>query len=796
MRSVHRYISLCGLFGAWSTISLTVFTQTIFAQTVPSIVQEPNSSTVVQINGSQYNINGGSRAGGNVFHSFQKFGLMQGEAASFILPNDGQIQNVFARVMGGSPSFINGKMNLAGNASANVYFMNPAGIVFGANANINLPAAFTATTASGIEFQNGWFSAFGSNDYSRLLGEPLQLGFTMLQPGAIINAGELKASQAVRLTGGTVINLGNILTDKLLITSVPGFSTIKLQLPDSPLSFEFPVTFTDNGKILNSFGGEFASSSIADLIMGGKVDIATGIILDENGKVYLSSNNANIQNGDIVINQNFIPESQIQKSTSTLVSSVGNVQFSNYTGKLLRVKAGGSISGGNISINNNLTDDENDNPYYSSSKALTTPPENALTVFLQAGETVSPNTNINDYTYRSYPLTDTLPDTLRNTFTSTASRPASISVGDVSVGMGNSIVMLSKNSVKAGHIRTGGDIVDRSNYTTALPGSVHLYSHGKITVKTIDTSTVGNGSDYGGDVWIESGGAFQATDILFRGGSTRYTSSASEILGKNVTVSPMPSIRSSGTSGGSVYIKHGGNSFTVGPQYLTNEKGEVLYTGVITESNGQDKEVPVKLISSNGERIYSTEDGRQVDADKVKVSASLVSLNDPNASFTAGSIGFNVPNQNAVISIQDVQFIDDISTEASSSLQIKFFPPNRRSSLVPPENPINPSNTPNGSKSTARNDFTRQPIISNQNSTMVDDHEKNRCLQKSTTIASHLSVRGNRTNGLQDSCSLTDESSEILKILDIKSPAQLPSKTRPRSIDPPRPESFPVEAIR
>jgi large exoprotein involved in heme utilization and adhesion len=51
--------------------------------------------------------------------------------------------------------------------------MNPAGIIFGSSASLNVPAAFTATTATGIGFGgNHWFNAVGDNDYRNFIGNP------------------------------------------------------------------------------------------------------------------------------------------------------------------------------------------------------------------------------------------------------------------------------------------------------------------------------------------------------------------------------------------------------------------------------------------------------------------------------------------------------------------------------------------------------------------------------------------------------------------------------------------------
>jgi large exoprotein involved in heme utilization and adhesion len=67
-------------------------------------------------------------------------------------------------VVGGNPSLINGLIQVTGG-TPNLYLMNPAGIVFGENAQLNVPADFIATTATGIGFgDNLWFNAFGDNN--------------------------------------------------------------------------------------------------------------------------------------------------------------------------------------------------------------------------------------------------------------------------------------------------------------------------------------------------------------------------------------------------------------------------------------------------------------------------------------------------------------------------------------------------------------------------------------------------------------------------------------------------------
>jgi filamentous hemagglutinin family protein len=113
-----------------------------------SIVPEVNGTgTVVNAVGNQLNIGGGqvSGDGANLFHSFEWFGLGTGEAANFLVSP--QVQSIFGRVMGGQVSNIDGLLRVTGR-NANLFLMNPAGILFGANARLDLPGAFTATTAN------------------------------------------------------------------------------------------------------------------------------------------------------------------------------------------------------------------------------------------------------------------------------------------------------------------------------------------------------------------------------------------------------------------------------------------------------------------------------------------------------------------------------------------------------------------------------------------------------------------------------------------------------------------------
>lgn len=212
-----------------------------------------NTATIVTPEGQQINISGGtlSEDGKNLFHSFEKFGLDTSEIANFL--SDPTIANILSRVTGGDPSIINGLLKVSGG-NANLFLMNPSGIVFGSNAQLDLTGSFAATTATGIEFEDGIFQGVGSNQYKSLTQNPTAFRFEQALVSPIINAGDLavRAGETLSLTGGTVVNTGSLTTagGDIAITAVPGESRVKITQQGRILSLEVPVPQADNGEPL------------------------------------------------------------------------------------------------------------------------------------------------------------------------------------------------------------------------------------------------------------------------------------------------------------------------------------------------------------------------------------------------------------------------------------------------------------------------------------------------------------------------------------------------------------------
>ena len=251
------------------------------------------TNTLVTSDSTRHDIGGGTLSvdGANLFHSFKQFGLSQGEIANFLA--NPQIRNILGRVVGGQASIIDGTLQVTGG-TPNLYLMNPAGIVFGANANLNVPASFTATTANSIGFAQGWFNATGVNHYQDLIGHPSQFAFTAIQPGSIVNAGHLAVNlgEKITLLGSTVVNTGTLTAPggTLTIAAVPGESLVRISQDGMVLNLELEslseqalgsISQNPEAKVLEPL-------SLPQLLTTTQVDHATGAVVDANDRVRLT----------------------------------------------------------------------------------------------------------------------------------------------------------------------------------------------------------------------------------------------------------------------------------------------------------------------------------------------------------------------------------------------------------------------------------------------------------------------------------------------------------------------------
>ena len=332
------YVLVNRNLGLFTLITFLSFTPSVLGQIIPDRTL-PNNTIVTPNNNINF-ISAGTRIGSNLFHSFQNFSLSTGNIAFFNNPND--IQNIISRVTGNNISNIDGLIKA--NSNANLFLINPQGIIFGKNAQLALGGSFIASTANSIKFADGSeFSAVNPNAPSLLtINLPVGLQFGT-NPSTITNQSqsnsllpippldanipisqnvglEVIPGQTLALIGGDInLNNGNLtaLSGNIHLGSIASPGLVNLQT--TPLGLNF------NYNNIPNFGNITANNATINTsgIGGGKINIKAGNINLNNSKIYALTL-GNIDGRGIDINaQNFRAAGGTQISSLTLGTGQG-----------------------------------------------------------------------------------------------------------------------------------------------------------------------------------------------------------------------------------------------------------------------------------------------------------------------------------------------------------------------------------------------------------------------------------------------------------------------------------------
>ncbi|BAY84322.1 filamentous hemagglutinin family outer membrane protein [Calothrix parasitica NIES-267] len=296
-----------------------------FAQITPDNTLGNSPSIVNNQNFNNLQIEGGLRNNSNLFHSFQEFNINQGQRVYFNNPQN--INNIITRVTGNNISNINGLLGVSG--SANLFLINPKGIIFGAGSSLDINGSFIGSTAESINFSDGSiFSAVEPNN-PQLLTINVPLG---LQYGN--NPAPIQLQQAnLTIKPNEVLGLigGNISLDNSSLT-VPG-GTVQL----AGLSSVGTVNLNDLQSLSFSEGTSFNDIYIVNQ---SSINVAAA----DNGNIFINANNfylndsnfragikqglgnPNAKSGDIRINAtgNTTIEQQSSINNTLEANSLGN----------------------------------------------------------------------------------------------------------------------------------------------------------------------------------------------------------------------------------------------------------------------------------------------------------------------------------------------------------------------------------------------------------------------------------------------------------------------------------------
>ncbi|MEM6398721.1 MAG: filamentous hemagglutinin N-terminal domain-containing protein [Cyanobacteria bacterium P01_D01_bin.116] len=322
--SLHTWLGILALFGVNSAAAQIVQDASLGNETSKLI---PN----VDIKGlPAERIDGGATRGINLFHSFREFNI--GDSQRVYFNNPAGIENILTRVTGGRVSNILGTLGVDG--SANLFLINPSGIVFGDNARLDVGGSFVGSTADAVKFgEDRFFSASSPETPSELLRvKPSALLFNQIQPGRIENRSiaslednlfglRVPDGRSLLLVGGDILMDGGWLNapgGRVELAGIADNGTIGLNLDENNLILKVPDDLIRTDITIDNFG-------VVNVIgnNGGSIDINAKNIEIAGSGLYaginlgLGSNESKI--GDITLNA--------QQSTVIKASTIENFLY-------------------------------------------------------------------------------------------------------------------------------------------------------------------------------------------------------------------------------------------------------------------------------------------------------------------------------------------------------------------------------------------------------------------------------------------------------------------------------------
>ena len=213
----------------------------------------------------------GQQRGGNLFHSFSFFNINTGESATFSGPST--VNNIISRVTGGSASLVDGALNST-IPGANLFLINPSGVMFGENATLNISGSFHASTAGYLVLADGGrFDAVTPGNSVLTSAPPSAFGF-LDNPAAI----SVQNSKLLVESGKTLSIVGGDVSMDSAILYAPGG---KVQVASVQSAGEVGVDVStlavDNygqlGDIDVSHEGDFFSRFVPGVGIAGNIDV-------------------------------------------------------------------------------------------------------------------------------------------------------------------------------------------------------------------------------------------------------------------------------------------------------------------------------------------------------------------------------------------------------------------------------------------------------------------------------------------------------------------------------------------
>jgi filamentous hemagglutinin family protein len=314
--------------GLFLLIASLLLTTEASAQITP----DGSTTTTVTTQSDRTVIQNGQVEGNNLFHSFSDFSLPNGGEAAF--ENAATIENIISRVTGGRISDINGV--ISANDTANLFLINPAGIVFGEGASLQIGGSFLGSTADSVIFPDDQeFSANSDTAPVLTINAPIGLGFRDNPAEIQVQGSNLTvgAGQSLTLLGGNVSLDGSNLAaqnGQIVIGGLTEAGTLNLNenlgiditddLTQADISFS-------NGVLLNVAGNGLGAIAIN----GNNIELADNSVFNAGIDPSQSAGNTTPGNiaiaatGDINLNGNSIIRNNVATDGT---GNVGGINLS------------------------------------------------------------------------------------------------------------------------------------------------------------------------------------------------------------------------------------------------------------------------------------------------------------------------------------------------------------------------------------------------------------------------------------------------------------------------------------
>ncbi|MBD2203118.1 filamentous hemagglutinin N-terminal domain-containing protein [Calothrix sp. FACHB-1219] len=451
-------------------------------------------------------IEGGATRGVNLFQSFLQFNIGEGQRVYFA--NPAGIENIFTRVTGSDTSKIFGTLGVDGRA--NLYFLNPNGIIFGANARLDIPGSFLATTANSFVFNNGLKFSANNPEAAPLLTVNLRPGlqFAENQSASISNRGNLNVGQELSLIAGNLDLQGQLIANSL--TGNSGNITLISQQGGIDSKFLNITSVADNG-----LAGNVTITAPGDIYIG-NIKLASNSsnnhfskinINSTNGSVYLTGSNFNIQNigsgyaGEIAINARKL----LQIDNASKVFITGNL------GKIsLGVSEYPELSPEKININNSQINNSNFEAGY-----------NVGDITMKSlGELLIDNSNLETVTasssYGGKINLEANTISLANQSSLFANTLSTGKAGSINLQTTGGAVSLSASSINTGSNQLNVNLENLTNQEGAGGGDINIAASDLFltNISLLNASTLGSGDSGSISITVDKTASFSDNSIL------------------------------------------------------------------------------------------------------------------------------------------------------------------------------------------------------------------------------------------------------------------------------------------